>query len=78
MPQVNAGKADREKQLAEQTQARRTANVSDAVAHKRCFITAANNDLEQVQQALELCCATSREPDASVLASMFDVNAKVT
>ena len=29
MPQVNAGKADREKQLAEQTQARRTANVSD-------------------------------------------------
>jgi hypothetical protein len=32
MSQVNAGKADREKQLAEQTQAGRTANVSDTTA----------------------------------------------
>ena len=31
MPQVNAGKADREKQLAEQTQARRIDNVSLAL-----------------------------------------------
>ena len=41
---MNAGKADREKQLGEQTQARRTANVSDTAAHKCCFITGANND----------------------------------